>query len=385
MANDQDVMITNPAALSEEDLPKSGKLEEGTALCLSGGGYRAMLFHLGALWALNDHGWLKKLDRVSSVSGGSITAAVLGLHWNELVYDANGKATNFVDVVVKPVRKLAGKTLDLRAMLAGAFTKGTISDKIIAAYSKELFKDATLQSLPDRPRFVINATSVQSTNLFRFSKPYVWDYRVGKIENPQILLAAAVAASSAFPPLLSPVRLDLKPFTFVPNSGTDLQKPPFTEMAILTDGGVYDNMGIETAWKRYKRILVSDAGAKTPEEEKPHTNAVQHSLRVNSLIDNQVRSLRKRQVIDSFTAKTRQGAYWSVRSDIAKYAVPGALPAPLAKALELAATPTRLAEINNPTQERLINWGYAITDAAMRKHVDPSLKAPAGFPYARGV
>ena len=382
---ERDPLITNPQALSDEDLPKGGKLEDGTALCLSGGGYRAMLFHLGTLWALNDHGWLKKLDRISSVSGGSITAAVLGLHWNELTFDANGKATNFEAVIVKPIRAVAAKTLDARAVLTGMFATGTISDKLIAAYDKELFKKKTLQDLPDTPRFVINSTSVQSTNLFRFSKPYVWDYRVGKIEKPAISLASAVAASTAFPPLLSPVTLNLKKFTFVPNSGTDLQKPPYTQTAVLTDGGVYDNMGIETAWKRYKRILVSDAGGKTQAEEEPHSNAIQHSLRVNSLIDNQVRSLRKRQVISSFEDKSRQGSYWGIRSDIAKYAVAGALPAPVVKTLVLAETPTRLAEMKDELQERLINWGYAITDAAMRKHVDTKLKPLGAFPYPRGV
>lgn len=387
MANEpeKDPMITAVEALSDDDVAKGGKLEDGTALCLSGGGYRAMLFHLGTLWALNDLGWLKKLDRISSVSGGSITSAVLGLHWNELTFDANGKATNFAAVVVKPVRALAGKTIDVKAVLTGTFSKGTISDKVIAAYDKALFKKKTLQDLPDRPRFVINSTSVQSTNLFRFSKPYVWDYRVGKIENPTIGLAAAVAASSAFPPVLSPVTLDLRKYKFVPNSGGDLQKPPFTETAILTDGGVYDNMGIETAWKRYKRILVSDAGAKTPEEEEPSSNPAKHALRVNSLIDNQVRSLRKRQVIDSFENKSRTGSYWSIRSDIGRYKAPSRLDAPWEKTLLLAATPTRLSALNDDAQERLINWGYAITDAAMRAHVDPALKPLGTFPYTRGV
>jgi NTE family protein len=51
----------------------------GIALCLSGGGYRAMLFHVGALLRLNELGLLLSLDRVSSVSGGSITAALLDL------------------------------------------------------------------------------------------------------------------------------------------------------------------------------------------------------------------------------------------------------------------------------------------------------------------
>ena len=43
--------------------------DEGLGLCLSGGGYRAMLFHLGALWRLNEAALLHTADRVSSVSG----------------------------------------------------------------------------------------------------------------------------------------------------------------------------------------------------------------------------------------------------------------------------------------------------------------------------
>jgi NTE family protein len=379
-----DPTITPVDLLADDDRPRGGKLEDGTALCLSGGGYRAMLFHLGTLWALNDHAWLPKLDRVSSVSGGSITAAVLGMNWGALTFD-RGRATNFADLIVKPVRGLAGKTLDIKAVLNGLFKRGSISDKLIAAYDKELFKKKTLQDLPERPRFVINATSVQSAALFRFSKPYIWDYRVGKIDNPAVSLAAAVGASSAFPPVLSPMTLDVSKLTFVPKSGTDLQKAPYTDTAILTDGGVYDNMGIETAWKRYRRILVSDAGGKTQADGEPSSSPIKHSLRVNALIDNQVRSLRKRQVIDSYIRKSREGSYWGIRSDIANYAVSNALPAPFARTLELAETPTRLAAMDAELQERLINWGYAITDAAMRKHVDPALKAPGGFPYPRGV
>ena len=55
-----------------------------TGLALSGGGYRAMLFHAGAIWRLNELGWLSKLDRVSSVSGGSIAAGRLAARWDKL-------------------------------------------------------------------------------------------------------------------------------------------------------------------------------------------------------------------------------------------------------------------------------------------------------------
>ena len=53
--------------------------EPGMALCLSGGGYRAKMFHVGALWRLYEAGLLRGMKRISSVSGGSITAGLLGL------------------------------------------------------------------------------------------------------------------------------------------------------------------------------------------------------------------------------------------------------------------------------------------------------------------
>jgi len=378
-----DPIVVDPRALHPDDAPAGGPAD-GTALCLSGGGYRAMLFHVGTLWALNDHGWLPRLDRISSVSGGSIAAGVLATAWPKLGFDSSGKAANFGSVFVDRVRMLAGRTLDVKSIIGGIFSRGSIGDRLAKAYDEQLFHGATLQDLPEKPRFVINSTNVQSAALFRFSRPYIWDYRVGRIDTPRVPLAQAVAASSAFPPVLSPVTLDLSSYTFAPGSGTDLQKPPYTTKAVLTDGGVYDNMGLETAWKRYRRVLVSDAGGKTAADPTPPADWARHALRVNDLIDNQVRSLRKRMVIDSF-GTTHEGAYWSVRSDIAKYAVGGALPCPYEQALALAATPTRLEAMPGDRQERLINWGYAITDAAMRKHVDPSLTPPAGFPYQRGI
>src|SRR5919112_5541361 len=76
-----------------DDEPRSPTA--GVALCLSGGGYRAMLFHLGTLWRLNEAGYLPKLDWVSSVSGGSITAGVLGAAWTKLDFDDAGVGRRF--------------------------------------------------------------------------------------------------------------------------------------------------------------------------------------------------------------------------------------------------------------------------------------------------
>ena len=122
--------------------------QPGIALCLSGGGYRAMLFHLGSLWRLAELGYLRKLTRVSSVSGGSITAAVLGLKWSALGFDASGIPANFTSGIVDPIRSLAGKTIDEGAILGGILTPGSIADKVTEAYRKHLFGTATLQDLP---------------------------------------------------------------------------------------------------------------------------------------------------------------------------------------------------------------------------------------------
>ena len=59
---------------------------------------------------------------------------------------------------------------------------------------------------------------------------------------------------------------------------------------VLTDGGVYDNLGLETAWKRYQTILVSDAGGALAPEEEPKTDWARHAYRVIDVIDNQVRA-----------------------------------------------------------------------------------------------
>ena len=382
-ASDGDLPLTSeiaPEAVEE-------KLEDLLALCLSGGGYRAMLFHLGTIWYLADAGYLPKLDRVSSVSGGSITAGVLALRWKDLQFDATGKAVNFAAVVAAPLQKLASTTIDAGGVIKGILTPGvSIGDKIIDSYKKIVFGEATLQDIIDRPRFVINATSVQTGSLFRFSKPYIADYRVGMILNPTTALAAAVAASSAFPPVLSPARLDFKHNQWTSLNTGACGMPPFTTKVVLTDGGVYDNMGIETAWKRCKRVLVSDAGGKYQPEKNPHSDWAQHALRINSTIDNQVRSLRKRQVVEAFKnpGDAHSGAYWGMWTKPSDYAT-FALPMTDENALELAKTPTRLAKLTTEKQNAIINYGYGMAERAIRSFFDPKAFKPANFPLPGGV
>lgn len=389
--------MANTSEPQEEHDDETSPPREGIALALSGGGYRAMLFHVGAVVRLNEAGLLPKLKRVSSVSGGSITAGVLGLNWKGLDFQTGtqnaGAAKDLDEKLVRPIRAIASETLDGWSVGLGVLTPGmTVGDFVARNYDRLLFHGATLQDLPDDaegPRFVINATSVQTGALVRFSRPYAADYLVGRLMKPRLPLAQVVAASSAFPPVLSPVTIDIDPDEIEPDPDCPLQRHPYNHLWVLSDGGVYDNLGLETVFKNYRTVLVSDGGAKIAPDPAPASNWGGHSKRILDVIDNQVRSLRKRQLMDAYISKARAGAYWGIGTDIAKYHNPQVLPAPRDRTRVLAETPTRLKALSEGRQNQLMNWGYAVCDAALRTHaaalLPPGFDVPAGFPFPGGV
>ncbi len=355
---------------------------KGIALCLSGGGYRAMLFHLGALWRLNELQLLPKLNLISSVSGGSITSGVLAMNWNNLGFNAEGCAQKFDQMVTQPISGMASKSVDVSSIVSGIF--GGVSHEVAKHYREYLFADATLQNLPNSPRFVLNSTSLQTGVLWRFSKPFMGDWIVGLIMNPRLDLATVVAASSAFPPILSLAVLETDP-----NSFTKGQEPPplgvkypeFRQRIVLCDGGVYDNLGLETAWKHYTTILVSDGGGALGMEADPAHEWLGQSYRVLNVVYNQVGALRKRTLIASYEHKVREGTYWGIRTDIGNYHLATALQCDLSVTERLAATATRLTALEPGLQHELIDWGYAVCDAAMRTHVVPQAPAPQQSPF----
>jgi NTE family protein len=319
-----------------------------------------MLFHLGAFLRLYELGLLQRLDRISSVSGGSITSAKIALEWSKLQ-----TRDDFFEHVVEPIRRLADTTIDIPCIVAGIALPGSIADYIAFAYRRFLFGKATLQDLPKSPEFLFNATNLETGTLWRFTRGSMADYQVGEIRNPKLDLAAAVAASSAFPPFLSPYVLRVKEEDF---SRITCKDRRLLSNISLVDGGAYDNLGLETVWKRFANVLVSDAGAALGTDPSPPADWGRQSKRVIDVIYRQVSALRKRQLIASYKAPAgspgkRRGTYWGIGS-----------------------IPTRLKRLSAEQQERLINWGYAICDTAVRRHFPPKPPPPAPqFPYPIGV
>jgi len=381
-----------PVVLAPGDQVKR-RLLDGDGLCLSGGGYRATLFHLGTLWRLSDAGMLRGLMRVSSVSGGSITAAWLGLRWRHLQWNlATGAAENFADQIVEPLLRLTSMTIDVTSIFMGWTPFFRTGKRVAHKYDKWLYDGATLQDLPgddEGPRFVINATNLRSGVLWRFSRPHMADYTIGLIRAPKTPLAVAVAASAAFPPVLSPVVLRTKPSDYEPDRYGEPINKAHRKRIVLTDGGVYDNMGLETVFKKFRGVLVSDAGGGTGTwAEHAGRSWLEQFWQVFWIQRYQVGRIRRRQLVESYKRDDddplhRRGAYWSVGSDVRNYHLPDAMDAPFEKTQKLRDTPTRLKAMDALTQQRLINWGYAACDTAIRKHVNPAIPRPAGFPYPK--
>ena len=354
-------------------------------LALSGGGFRATLFGLGSLWRLNDAGLLGRLDRITGVSGGSILLGVLAHRWRELDF-AEGCARNFSSQMVAPVQTFCAQTIDVGAGIAGWLNPfKSAGDYLIARYRDDLFGATTLKDLPTpqdgAPLFTFYATSLQTGSNVRLNQRRVADYKIGENTTLAVPLATAVAASSAFPPIFSPIELETDPEEWT--GGNLPNKDKLREKLVLADGGIYDNMGLEqlagNSSDKVDIILASDAGAPFGVDEDPNQDPISQLGRVRDILIEQTRALRKRWLVENFIQGERQGAYWGVTTDIGDYGLPDTLARDTHITASLQTVKTRLSGFEPELQGQLINWGYALCDAALRK------RSGLGVPVATGL
>lgn len=350
--------------LGHDAPPKARKIKKGPAATLSGGGYRAMLFHLGFLWRLRDAGMLEEIQCFSSVSGGSITAGALAVAWDRIDFADDG--TSFRALVAEPLFELSRHSIQYGGVLLGQIP-GLSGAYVRRAYDRYVFKGARLASLPQGRRFTFNATSMHTGKLVRFTNEWFAEWTTGRWEVGDLSLATAVAASSAFPPVLAPVIINLAGHAPIKTEGTRHAPPP---KLYTMDGGVYDNLGIEVAWKSYRTVYVSDAGAAFSYEADGHRFMPGVAMRVTDLMMDQIGALRFRQMHDGFNAPAgtpqHRGGFL-VSSDYFLDPRPaGGLPYTHEGARQLAALPTRLKAYTAREACGLVNWGYIATDEQLR-------------------
>ena len=106
-------------------------------------------------------------------------------------------------------------------------------------------------------------------------------------------------------------------------------------------------------------------------DPEPSTDPLSQMGRVRDILINQTRALRKRKLLQDFENKVREGTYWGVTTRIGDYGLADAMTHDGERSAAQQHVRTRLNRFSPQEQGELINWGYALADAAMRRHVVP--------------
>lgn len=342
--------------------------KQGQAICMSGGGYRAAIFHLGALLRLHECGLLDDTMLFSSVSGGSIVQGWLVSRYLAGRSGSEGFASwsrriAFSQEMVEPFRQVTKKDIRSWAIVSTLPFNWLFPNvrmrKLQMRYERAFAGPSTMGDLPDTPSFVFCATDTTFGVNWEFSKLRVGDWLAGYLgDHHSISLAQAIAASSAFPPLFGPMRFrEGQRYTKGKYGGAD--RDTLLAQIGLTDGGVYDNLATEPALKHYSAVLISDAGAPFAFTT---SSGWRRLLRYTQIIGNQAISLRKRMFFSARNRREITGAYWGI-DNFARTPADG-YSAELVSEV-VGRIRTDLDAFSNAEFEVLVNHGYLTCNNAL--------------------
>lgn len=332
------VLLADDIALDSVQVGKVG-------LALSGGGFRASLFHIGVLAKLAELDLLRRVEVLSCVSGGSIVGAHYYLEVRRLMEaKADDEITrqDYVDIVERMVRDfLLGVQDDLRnrllsetgTNLRSAFGGSDAQTRRLG----ELFERHLFARVPDgqgkRERFlsdlvvqpkgartdfapkldnwrrrakvpvlILNATTLNTGHNWQFTARWMGEppasvnsdidvndrlprmyYREAPPTHRRFRLGHAVAASAAVPMLFPPLRLD------------GLYEEH--RAVQLTDGGVHDNQGVASLVEQDCAVLlVSDASGQLRTDRSPSSWRIGVGKRTNGVLQERIRGAEYREL-----------------------------------------------------------------------------------------
>jgi predicted acylesterase/phospholipase RssA len=379
-------------------------------LTLSGGGFRATLFHLGVVRFLHEGGLLAAVRHICSVSGGSVLGAHLVLNWEKYtgtMEEFEGAASELISFVKSDVRggivrkwyfgwlslvpHLGWHRAWSRTGMLEARYGSLYPDQTLAAFRKPVPGMQPLAlCLPNvdtdllspwptrstgRPLLYILSTSMTTGQLCAFGGTGFWSAPSSSprsatsssrhkewVSLDSRPVAFAVASSSAFPPLFPPTLLQGEQLGMLPQEW---------ENESLTDGGVYDNLGIEMMEQVIKRgfrldaVLVSDAGGMFRWVKEKHFGSIfPRALRTTDIlmkriVDLELQDLQQRQKLPA--------PYIPCRIDdlAAEDAHPCPLPDEVKRKTRLIRTD--LDAFTDPEIHALIRWGYCVARDAWKK------------------
>lgn len=364
-------------------------------LALSGGGFRASLYHLGLVRFLRDANILPQISHITSVSGGSILAAHLVLNWERY----NGSNTEF-DAAANEL--LSFVRLDVRNRIVRRFALGlaarwprrllgfsnrelTRTGLLEEHYRDYLYGDKSLFELPEYPQLHILTTNVSEGCLCSFNRNGLLvmrrrrrgnSIRVDQIRATLATVAMAVTASSAFPGFFPPLEL----------TGADVgtSEGEFDRQS-FTDGGIFDNLGIRMfhylekflAADAFDGILISDVGKPITVQSQRNraTGVIRTGMRSSDILMDRVWQL------ESDTFKETPGVIFARAMDVVEpHEDPNALAPDIQR--QLPDIRTDLDRFSQLEMSSLVRHGYCVCRKVCRTRPDLfGAELPAGPPW----
>jgi len=334
---------------SGQNIQTGSSLPDRLGLALSGGGFRASLFHIGVLAQMARLGLLRHVEAISTVSGGSIIGALYYLHAKRLLEDKTDEAVtdeDFIEIIQQierdflravqwniRMRTFVNPLKNLRMVLPNY----SRSDRIGELYDELIYRtvlDPSRQTLVELrelkihpkgepkgfrplkdnarrkakvPIILINATTLNTGHNWSFEATRMGEtprrgfvaqkidknlrlrrpssYEAIVQQQQNIELGLAVAASACVPGLFHPLAIS----GLYPD-GIRVQ---------LVDGGVHDNQGVEALLETgCTRLVVSDASGQMEDELDPGTGLPSVVGRSNSILMDRVREEELFRVFD---------------------------------------------------------------------------------------
>jgi len=329
--------------------PPAHEMPCGIALCLSGGGFRAALFHLGAARRLYEIGLLQRVDTITAVSGGTLLAAHLAEHvdwWrNQPICTDCWEAR-----IAAPFRAFAARNLSFWPVLKGVFHPwSNVGVESLARRIESRLTRKTLKELPTVPAFKFCASDLVSGLQFLFGR----DPKDGVRPSAETTVGLASAVSACHP-------VFLRPYT---------QEQP--QRIALVDGGVFDDIGVEPVWQTHRTLLISDSGDVLRPQRAD--SALWKFFRSFNLIWDRYQLVEQRWLLERFEKDPEEsgGAYWSIRGAAEHYTDGGKLPGYSAALARDTIAPIRTDYDAFSAAEAAVleNHGYLLVNAAAQAHL----------------
>lgn len=337
------------------------------SLTLSGGGIRAMAFHLGVIRYMAEHGLLERVARISTVSGGSL---LMGLIYRFCDF---GWPTSqqFLDKTYAQV----GEQLCSRSLQAGTLFQMlkpwnwrfclSRANLLALELQKNWGLDVPLSVIGSSPEWSINGTTAENGKRFRFKGSEIGDWELGYAQAPGFPLGSALAVSAAFPIGFGPLVLRADAYTWKKRAwdapkGSEQVVDIGSKRLHLYDGGLYDNLGTEPFFHPGKQqpknpndyIIVSDAGAPLPHGLRSGPLNPFRIKRMMDIMSEQSRSLRIRAFTNYLQANPGSGAQFLIGTPVS---------GPNCEEARFARTfPTSLKRLKRAEFERLAGYGHSV-------------------------